>query len=86
MWRASCRPCVRSRLKREPRSTDWIVERDALDAEEMRARESAQRVRQRIAQAEQDKERRSALDADAFGAPEKFVVELRELEEFVARQ
>ncbi len=62
-----------------------IVERDTLDAEEMRARESAQRVRQRIAQAEQDKERESALDADARAALEKFVVELRELEQSSSR-
>jgi chromosome segregation protein len=45
-----------------------IVERDALDAEEQRAREAAQRLRQRIAQAEQDKEREQALDADAEAA------------------
>ncbi|HSZ75569.1 MAG TPA: chromosome segregation protein SMC [Rhizomicrobium sp.] len=42
-----------------------VVERDALDAEETRARETAQRLRQRIAQGEQDSERERALDADA---------------------
>ncbi len=42
-----------------------IVERDALDAEEARAREAAQRLRQRIGQAGQDIVREQALDADA---------------------
>jgi chromosome segregation protein len=42
-----------------------VVERDALDAEETRARETAQRLRQRIAQGEQDADRERALDADA---------------------
>jgi chromosome segregation protein len=62
-----------------------IVERDTLDAEEMRARETAQRTRQRILQAEQDREREAALDADAHAALEKFVVELRELGEATTR-
>jgi len=42
-----------------------IVEREALDAEEARAREEAQRLRQRIAQTEQDLTRERALDHDA---------------------
>src|SRR5689334_14881132 len=42
-----------------------IVERDALDAEEARAREAAQRLRQRIGQAEQDKGREQQLAQDA---------------------
>ncbi|HEX3665053.1 MAG TPA: chromosome segregation protein SMC [Rhizomicrobium sp.] len=41
------------------------LERDALDQEEARAREAAQRQRQRIAQADQDLTRERALDADA---------------------
>jgi chromosome segregation protein len=41
------------------------LERDALDQEEARAREAAQRQRQRIAQADQDITRERALDADA---------------------
>jgi len=41
------------------------LERDALDQEEARAREAAQRQRQRIAQAEQDLARERGLDADA---------------------
>ncbi|MGH6878941.1 MAG: AAA family ATPase, partial [Rhizomicrobium sp.] len=41
------------------------LERDALDQEEARAREAAQRQRQHIAQAEQDLAREQALDADA---------------------
>ena len=45
-----------------------IVERDTLEAEEARARETAQRLRQRIAQAEQDTAREQSLDADAEAA------------------
>ena len=45
-----------------------ILERDALDAEELRAREEAQRLRQRIAQTEQDLSREDALDRDAGAA------------------
>jgi chromosome segregation protein len=45
-----------------------VVERDALDAEERRAREEAQRLRGRIAQSEQDLAREQALDADAQAA------------------
>jgi len=41
------------------------LERDALDQEEARAREAAQRQRQRIAQGEQDLARERGLDADA---------------------
>ena len=41
------------------------LEREALDQEEARAREAAQRQRQRIAQAEQDLTRERTLDADA---------------------
>jgi chromosome segregation protein len=41
------------------------LEREALDQEEARVREAAQRQRQRIAQAEQDLAREKALDADA---------------------
>ncbi len=41
------------------------LEREALDQEEARARDAAQRQRQRIAQAEQDLGRERALDADA---------------------
>src|SRR5262249_41980373 len=42
-----------------------VVERDALDAEETRARETAQRLRNGIAQGEQEAGRDRALDADA---------------------
>jgi chromosome segregation protein len=45
-----------------------IVEREALDAEEARARELAQGLRQRIAQTGQDIEREEALDRDAESA------------------
>jgi chromosome segregation protein len=57
-----------------------IVERDTLDAEETRAREAAQRVRQRIAQAKQDSERESGLDADALAALIKLTEEAGALE------
>jgi chromosome segregation protein len=45
-----------------------IVQRDALDAEEARAREAAQQLRQRMIQAEQDIVRERGLDADAAAA------------------
>jgi chromosome segregation protein len=45
-----------------------VVERDALDAEEARAREAAQRVRQRLAQSDQDSAREQALETDAASA------------------
>jgi chromosome segregation protein len=45
-----------------------ILEREALDAEENRARQEAQRLRQRLAQTEQDLARERALDADAHAA------------------
>ncbi len=57
-----------------------IVERDALDAEEARAREAAQRLRQRIAQAEQDVARERGLDADAEAALGKLGAEAGEIE------
>src|SRR5208282_5333600 len=62
-----------------------IVEREALDAEEARAREAAQRLRQRIGQAEQDTQRESALDADALAALEKLAEEAGALAESSAR-
>ena len=45
-----------------------LHERDALESEEARAREEAQRVRQRIGQAEGDFSRERALEGDAEGA------------------
>jgi chromosome segregation protein len=57
-----------------------VVERDALDAEERRAREDAQRLRQRIAQSEQDLAREQNLSADALAALQKFSTEASELE------
>lgn len=61
------------------------VERDALDAEENRAREEAQRLRQRIAQTTQDLEREQRLDGDAQAALETLAAEAAELEEAAAR-
>jgi len=62
-----------------------IVQRDALDAEEARAREAAQRLRQRIAQAEQDIVREKTLDADARSSLEKLNEERVELEDVASR-
>ena len=45
-----------------------IAQREQLDAEEGRAREAAQRIRQLIAQAEADAEREQLLEHDADGA------------------
>jgi chromosome segregation protein len=57
-----------------------IVERDALDQEEARAREAAQRLRQRSAQSEQDVARERALDADAAAAIAKLTEEAQALD------
>src|SRR6185437_3839263 len=45
-----------------------VAQREQLDAEEARAREAAQRVRQLIAQAEADQEREKLLEHDAGSA------------------
>jgi chromosome segregation protein len=57
-----------------------VVEREALDAGENRAREEAQRLRQRISQTEQDLARERALDADAAAALEALAAEFVELQ------
>ncbi|HXJ01474.1 MAG TPA: chromosome segregation SMC family protein, partial [Micropepsaceae bacterium] len=57
-----------------------LHERDALDAEEARAREEAQRLRQRIGTAEQDRQRETALEQDAGSALTDFEGESQELE------
>jgi chromosome segregation protein len=61
-----------------------IVERDALDAEEARAREAAQRLRQRIAQAEQDIVREKTLDADARNSLQVLSEERTQLEDIAS--
>ncbi|HEX2592807.1 MAG TPA: hypothetical protein VHL34_14995, partial [Rhizomicrobium sp.] len=61
-----------------------IIERDALEAEETRAREAAQRLRQRITQAEADVARERALDADAQTALETLSTEAEGLELAIA--
>ncbi|HEX4533042.1 MAG TPA: chromosome segregation protein SMC [Rhizomicrobium sp.] len=61
-----------------------IVQREALDAEEARAREGAQRLRQRILQAEQDTTREQALDADAAAALAKVGDETAAIESAMA--
>jgi chromosome segregation protein len=59
--------------------------REALDAEEARARENAQRLRQRIAQSEQDVERERELDNDAQTALGTLAAESETLENAIAR-
>ena len=62
-----------------------VVERETLDAEEARARETAQRLRQRIAQTEQDIERDRMLDKDAGSALQELTSEAGALETSLAR-
>jgi len=62
-----------------------IVAREQLDAEEARAREAAQRLRQRIGQSEQDIERERTLDNDAQAALATLSAESETLEMAVAR-
>jgi len=61
-----------------------VVEREALDAEEARAREMAQRLRQRITQTEQDVERDRLLDSDATAALQTLAAEAETLETAIA--
>lgn len=61
------------------------VAREQLDAEEARARETAQRLRQRIAQTEQDIERDRVLDNDAQTALTALSTEATDLENLIAR-
>jgi chromosome segregation protein len=56
-------------------------ERNSLDAEENRARDEAQRMRQRIGQAGQDREREQGLETDAGAALTDLADEARELSE-----
>ncbi|MBV9540709.1 MAG: chromosome segregation protein SMC [Alphaproteobacteria bacterium] len=62
-----------------------ILEREALDAEEARARETAQSLRQRINQTEQDTARERTLDADAQAALTALATESSDLEAAIAR-
>ena len=62
-----------------------IVERDALDAEEARARAAAQQLRQRISQTEQDIGREQGLDADAAAALARLGDEAQLLEAVAAQ-
>jgi chromosome segregation protein len=57
-----------------------VVEREALDAEEVRARELTQSLRQRIAQTAQDIERERTLHGDAETALGTLAAEVNELE------
>ncbi|MEJ1969615.1 MAG: AAA family ATPase [Rhizomicrobium sp.] len=62
-----------------------VVAREQLDAEEARAREAAQRLRQRIAQTENDIERDRVLGRDAQAALETLGGESETLEAAMAR-
>jgi chromosome segregation protein len=62
-----------------------IHERNSLDAEEARAREEMQRLRQRIAQAEQDHAREQGLEQDAHAALNDLDAESAELTDANAR-
>jgi chromosome segregation protein len=61
------------------------VAREQLDEEEARARETAQRLRQRIGQTEQDMARESTLANDANTALETLAIEADGLEALIAR-
>jgi chromosome segregation protein len=58
-----------------------VVQREQLDAEELRAREAAQRIRQLIAQGAQDIEREQTLDQDAETALSELDGERQSLED-----
>ena len=58
-----------------------IHERNSLDAEEARARDDAQRMRQRIGQADQDRARETTLEQDADAALSDLSAESAELSE-----
>jgi chromosome segregation protein len=62
-----------------------VLEREALDQEEARARETAQRLRQRIAQTDEDIERDRNLDKDAEAALHALGEESRSIEAALAR-
>ncbi len=61
------------------------IAREQLDQEEARARENAQRLRQRIGQTEQDIERERTLDNDAQAALGTLAAEAETLETAIAR-
>src|SRR6185312_11974432 len=62
-----------------------VVERDALDAEEQRARDTAESLRLRIVQTDQDNERERGHDNDAANAIEILAGEEAELDAASAR-
>jgi chromosome segregation protein len=62
-----------------------VLQREALDAEENRAREEAQRLRQRLAQTEQDLDREHTLDADAQAALQTLESEAADLDAATVR-
>ncbi|MEI9888197.1 MAG: AAA family ATPase [Rhizomicrobium sp.] len=61
------------------------IAREQLDQEEARAREAAQRLRQRIGQTQQDIERERTLDSDAQAALGALAAEAETLEAAMAR-
>jgi chromosome segregation protein len=83
---ASCLPPLRqTEAERSAALHRLVVERGALDAEEARAREAAQRTRQRIAQGEQDVAREQVLGRDAENSLSKLAQESDALESASAR-
>jgi chromosome segregation protein len=83
---AACLPPLRqTEAERSAALHRLVVERDALDAEEARAREAAQRTPQRIAQAEQDVTREQALGSDAENSLSKLTEESDSLQSAGAR-
>ena len=64
----SCRPCARPKPRKAAAHHRLIAQREQLDAEEQRAREAAQRIRQLIAQGQADAEREQLLEHDADSA------------------
>jgi chromosome segregation protein len=78
---ANCLPPLRqTEAQRNAALHRLVVEREALDAEETRAREAAEGLRQRIAQTAQDTEREQALDRDAETALEALGAETAGIE------
>ena len=78
---ANCLPPLRqTEAQRNAALHRLVVEREALDAEETRAREAAEGLRQRIAQTAQDTEREQALDRDAETALNALGAETAEIE------
>jgi chromosome segregation protein len=82
---ATLPPLRQSEAERSAALHRLIVQREALDAEEARARDNAEGLRLRIVQTTQDKEREQAHDRDAQNALAALAQEIAELESASAR-